>query len=57
MIAFKKYMVAIQEYYSQTTIVECMKVKLKVPMKILATIKKCLVIIQLSQNIKIIQTK
>ena len=50
-------MVAIQEYYSETTIVECMKVKLKVPMKILATIKKCLVIIQLSQNIKVIQTK
>ena len=50
-------MVATEDYYSQTLLVYCMKLKLKMSMKILATIKKCLilVIIPLSQNIMIIQ--
>ena len=46
-----------QNHYSQTLIVQCMKLKLKMSMKILAVIKKCSisVIIQLNQNIMIIQ--
>ena len=46
-----------QYYYSQTLIVKCTKLKLKMPTKVLATIKKCLllVIIRASQN-TIIQT-
>ena len=47
-----------QNYYSQTLIVGCMKLKLKMSIKILATIKKCLivVIIPLNQNTMRIQT-
>ena len=47
-----------QNYYSQTLVVYYMELKLKVPAKILAAIKKCLisVIIGFRQNIKIIQT-
>ena len=46
-----------QDYHSQTLMVESMKLKLKMSIKILATIKKflALVMIQLSQNIMIIQ--
>ena len=45
-------METIQDYYLQTLVVKCMKLKLKMSMKILATIKKCLilVIIQLNQK-------
>ena len=41
-----------QKYYSQTLIIQCMKLKLKMFMKILAAIKKCLilVIIRVKQN-------
>ena len=43
---------------SQTLIVYSMKLKPKMPVKILALIKKCLIsaIIRLSQNIMMIQT-
>ena len=52
-------MVTTQDYYSQTLIVKCMKLKLKMSMKILATIKICLTlaIIQLSQNNMTINSK
>ena len=52
-------MITTQDYHSQALIVERMKLKLKMSMKILATIKKCLtlVIIQLTQNIMIIKKK
>ena len=58
MITWKIPMVKTKDYYSQTLILWCMKLKLKISKKILAKIKKCftLVIIQLSQNIMIIQT-
>ena len=58
MITLKVIMVTTQDYHSQKLIVSCMKLKLKMSMTILATIKKCLTlaIIQLSQNIMIIQT-
>ena len=51
-------MITNQNYYSQTPVVYCMKLKLKISMKILAAIKKCLisVIIGLSLNTMIIQT-
>ena len=57
MITLKINKVKIQDYYSQTLTVSFMKLKLKMSIKVLATIKKCLtlVIIQLSQNILIIQ--
>ena len=53
---FKINMVTTEDYYLRTLISYCMKLKLKISVKILATIKKCLpsVIIQLSQNIMII---
>ena len=46
-----------QNYYSQTLIVQCMKLKLNMSTKISAAIKKCsiLEIIRLSQNTMIIQ--
>ena len=58
MITLKIEMVTTQEYYSQILIVECMKIKLKMSMEILTTMKKCLtlVIIKLKRNIMIIQT-
>ena len=34
-----------QNYYSQTLIVQCMKLKLNMPMKILAAMKKCLILV------------
>ena len=45
-------MVTTQDYYSQTLIVQSMKLKVKMSMKILATIKKCftVVIIEVTQN-------
>ena len=57
MITLKINKVKIQDYYSQTLTVSFMKLKLKMSIKVLAAIKKCLtlVIIQLSQNILIIQ--
>ena len=57
MITLKINLVKTQEYYPQTLLVWCMKLKLKMYIKILETINKCLtlVIIQLSQNIMIIQ--
>ena len=58
MIKLKINMTTNQNYYSQTLINYCIKLKLKMPTKILAARKKYLisVIIQLSQNIMIIQT-
>ena len=46
-----------QNYYSQTLIVSCMKLKLKMSMNNLAAIKKCLIslVFQLNQNTVIIQ--
>ena len=51
-------MVTTQNLYLQTLIVYCMKLKLKMSIKILAAIKKSLilVIILLSQNTMMIQT-
>ena len=51
-------MVTAQDYSSLTLIVSCMKLKLKMFMKILVGINKCLIlaIIHLSQNIMVIQT-
>ena len=59
LITFKKNMVTTQEYYSQTLIVGCMRLKLRVSIKIFAVIKKCLilVIIRPSQNTMMIQRK
>ena len=47
-----------QDYYSLIQTAWCMKLKLKMFMKILGKIKKCLilVIIQLSQNVMMIKT-
>ena len=58
MITLKINMTTNQSYYLQTLIVQCMKLKLKISMNILAAIKKCLilVIIRLSQNTVMIQT-
>ena len=57
MITLKINIITAQDYYSQTVIFQFMKLKLKISVKILVTIKKCFtsVIIQLSQNIMIIQ--
>ena len=51
-------MTTTQNFYSQTLIASCEKLKLKMFMKILAKVKKffVLVIIQLSQNIMMIRT-
>ena len=51
MITLKINIATNEIYYSQTLMVSCMKLKLKMSMKILATIEKCLtlVIIFLSQ--------
>ena len=57
MVTLKINMVTTEDYYLQTLISYCMKLKLKISVKILATtIKKCLpsVIIQRSQNVMII---
>ena len=53
-----KNMTTNQNYYSQTLINECRKLKLTMFMKILASIKKCAisVIIRLSRNTMITQT-
>ena len=53
----KNNMTTNQYYYSQTLLVKCTKLKLKMSTKVLAEIKKCLhlVIIWASQN-TIIQT-
>ena len=58
MITLKINIITNQNYYSQTLIFLCMKLKLKMSLKILAAIKKCLisVIIRLSQNTIMIQT-
>ena len=47
-----------QNYYPQTLIVKCIKLKLKMSMKMLAAIKKCLIlaIIRLTQNTMMVQT-
>ena len=46
-----------KNYYSQTLRVSCMKLKLKMSMKILVALNKCLIsVIRLTQNIMIIQT-
>ena len=46
-----------QDYYLKKLIVQCMKLKLKMLMKILALIKKCLILVTiwLSQNTMTIQ--
>ena len=51
-------MVKTQDYYSLTLIVWCVKLKIKIFMRILIRIEKCsiLAIIHLSQNIMMIQT-
>ena len=58
MVTSKINMVTNQDCYLKTLIVEYVKLKLKMSMKILASINKyfTLVIIQVSQNIMIIQT-
>ena len=58
MITLKINMVTAQNYSSLTLIVWSMKLKLKMFMKILVGINKCLIlaIIHLSQNIMVIQT-
>ena len=58
MITLKINTVATQDYYSQTLIVECTELKLKIYMKTLAMLNKylILVIIWLSQNTTMIQT-
>ena len=58
MITLKITMVLNQYYYALILIVWYMKLKLKIFMKILVKVKKCLilVIIHLSQNIMMIQT-
>ena len=58
MITLKVNMTTSQNYYTQTLTVKCIKLKLKMSTKILATIKKCFmsIIMQLSQNTMIIQT-
>ena len=58
MTTLKINMATTQDYYSQTMLVQWMTWKLKMSIKILAAIKKCLtlVITQISQNIMIIQT-
>ena len=58
MITLKINMTTNQNYYSQTLLMQCIKLKLKMSMKVLATIKKCLilVVIRNSQNTMIIQT-
>ena len=57
MITLKINVPTAQGYYSQTVIVQCMKLKRKIFIKILAAIKKflILVIITLSQNTMLIQ--
>ena len=57
MIILKVNMTIDQNYYLQTLIVKCIKLKLKTSARVLAALKKCLisVIIQLSQNNMIIQ--
>ena len=46
-----------KNYYSQALTVSCMKLKLKMSMKILVALNKCLIsVIRLTQNIMIIQT-
>ena len=52
MITLKINKATTQDYYIKTIIVQCMKLKLKMSMNILAAIKKCLilVIIQPSQK-------
>ena len=57
MITLKINMRTNKNYYSQTLIVSCMKLKLKMSMKILVALNKCLIsVIRLTQNIMIIQT-
>ena len=58
MIILKINMKIIQDYYSLILIVWCIKLKLKLPLMVLATAKKCLifVIIGLSQTFAMIQT-
>ena len=58
MITLKRNMLTTQDYNSQILIVQYMKLKLKISIKILAVTKKSFtsVIIQLSQNILITQT-
>ena len=58
MVTLKINMTVNQNYHSQELIVLCVKLKPKMSIKILVTIKKCLisVIIQLSQNTMIIET-
>ena len=58
MITLKINMTTNQNYYSQTLLMQCIKLKLKMSMKVLATIKKCLIlaVIRNSQNTMIIQT-
>ena len=57
MITLNINMVTTQEHCWQALIIKCMKLKLKINIKILVTIKDCLtlVIIKLCQNIMIIQ--
>ena len=45
MITLKTIMATIHAYYLQTLIVKCMKLKLKMSVKILAAIKKCLILV------------
>ena len=45
MITLKINMAAIKDCYSQALMVQCMELKLKMSMNILAKIKKCLILV------------
>ena len=45
MVTLEITMTTNQNYYSQTLVVQCMKLKLNMPMKILAATKKCLILV------------
>lgn len=61
MITLKINVPTAQDYYSQTVIVQCMKLKRKISIKILAARKKFLILViitlksKLSQNTTLIQ--
>ena len=47
MITLKTNMVTTRDYYSEVLTVKCMKLKLKMFIKILATKKKCLTLVKM----------
>ena len=56
MITLKTNMVTTRDYYSEVLTVKCMKLKLKMFIKILVAIKNCLILaIPLCENTKMIQ--